>query len=144
MKRWRTWRIFRAMRPLARLFDSGRRRAAGSEDGRVDLGSFGWLPNRGDRTFMLEVRHKNGNISAFNYNTLDQAEFDPSDGISLTFYPCTKVKIVGRNLNDEVRPNVRLVAGILQHRVAWIHEADEPEAMLAPKDATVIEDVEVK
>jgi hypothetical protein len=145
MKRWRIWRIFRVMRPLARLFDSGRRRAAWSEDSRIDdLGSFGWLPDRGDRAFMLEVRHKTGDISAFNYSTLDQAEFDSSDGIKLTFYPCTTVKIAGRNINDEVRPNVRLFAGILRHRVPWIQEANEPTAMEAPKGATVIDEVEVK
>jgi hypothetical protein len=67
---------------------------AGSENSGIDdLGTFGWLPDRSDRAFMLEIRHKTGDISAFNYNTLEQAEFDPSDGIKLTFYSCTTVKI---------------------------------------------------
>jgi hypothetical protein len=143
MKRWYSWWIFGGKRPAARFGNSGHE--AAGVGGRIeDFGSFGWLPDSGDRAIMVEVRHKSGNISAFNYNTLDQAAFDPSDGITLTFYPRTTMTIVGRNLNDEVRPNVRLVAGILQHRVAWIHEADEPEAMLAPKDAVIIEEVNVK
>jgi hypothetical protein len=37
-----------------------------------------------------------------------------------------------------------LFAGVLRHRVSWIQEADEPTAMEAPKEATVIEEVEVK
>ena len=92
---------------------------------------------------MLEVRHRDGHISAFNYATLDRAEFDPSEGITLHFGGKT-VKIIGRNLNAEARPNVRLFNGLLRRRIPWIQVADEPTALKAPKDATVIEDVEVK
>jgi hypothetical protein len=54
------------------------------------------------------------------------------------------VKIAGRNLNAEVRPNIRLFAGILRHRVPWIQEADGTDVVQAPKDAVVIEEVKVK
>jgi hypothetical protein len=54
------------------------------------------------------------------------------------------ITIVGRNLNAESRPNVRLFAGFLRHRVPWIQEADGPTSHEAAKDAVVIEEVKVK
>jgi hypothetical protein len=54
------------------------------------------------------------------------------------------IKISGRNLNAESRPNVRLFAGILRHRVPWIQEMDEPAILEAAKDAVVIEEVKIK
>ncbi|HUY87562.1 MAG TPA: hypothetical protein VMV10_02390 [Pirellulales bacterium] len=74
---------------------------------------------------------------------LERAEFDPSEGITLRFGP-QKVKIAGRNLNGEVRPHVRLFAGIVRHRVPWIQEADQAAAMEAGRGATVVERVELK
>jgi hypothetical protein len=96
-----------------------------------------------DTAIMFEIRHRDGHITAFNYNVLDRAEFDPSDGITLKFAGA-QVRIIGRNLNIEARPHLRLFEGITRHRVPWIQVADEPTAMEAPKGATVIEDVEVK
>jgi hypothetical protein len=54
------------------------------------------------------------------------------------------VKIVGRNLNAETRPNVRLFNGILRHRVPWVQEADEPAGILADSKAPVIEQIVIK
>ena len=65
-----------------------------------------------------------------------------SHGITLHFGAET-VKISGRNLNFEVRSNLRLFAAIVRHRVPWIQEADEPTALEAPRDATVIEGIEM-
>jgi hypothetical protein len=77
------------------------------------------------------------------YSWLQSAEFDPSSGITLNFSGET-VTIKGRNLNTEARPNVRLFAGILRHRVPWIQEADGAAVIEAAKDAVVIEEVRVK
>ena len=74
---------------------------------------------------------------------LDCAEFDPSDGITLKFAG-TQVRIIGRNLNNEARPNLRLFEGITRRRVSWIQEADEPTIMESPSNAVVIETVDVK
>jgi len=52
--------------------------------------------------------------------------------------------IKGRNLGGEARPNIRLFAGILRHRVPWIQEADGTAVIQAAKDAVVIEEVKVK
>jgi hypothetical protein len=72
---------------------------------------------------MLELR-RNGNIVALTYAWLDRAKFDPSEGITLRF-GMEKVRIIGRNLNAEIRPNIRLLTGITRHRVPWVQEDDE-------------------
>ncbi len=108
-----------------------------------DLGAFGYLRGIRDRAVMLEIRHKDGRISAFGYAWLNSAEFDPSEGITLNFSGKT-VTLIGRNLNAECRPNVRLFASIVRHRVPWIQEADGQAAMQTSNGATVIEEVRVK
>ena len=107
-----------------------------------DLGAFGWLRGVRDRAVMLELRRKDGSAVALAYAWLERAEFDPSHGITLKF-GVDKVKITGRNLNAEARPNVRLFAGIVRHRVPWIQEADRPAAMAAGREAVVIERINV-
>ena len=102
-----------------------------------DLGAFGWLRGR-DRAIMLELRTKNGNIVAVGYSWLERVEFDPSEGIMLHMVG-QKIRIRGRNLNGDARPNVRLFQGITRHKVPWIQEADEPAELQAGKSATFIE-----
>lgn len=105
-----------------------------------DLGAFGWLRGTHERAAMLELRRKDGSIVAFAYAWLERAEFDPSEGILLRF-GMEKVKITGRNLNCEARPNIRLFSGIVRHRVPWIQEADQPVAMEAGRGTVVVEDI---
>src|ERR1700685_1700102 len=112
-------------------------------DGVEDLIAFGWLRGVQERAIMLEIRHKDGRITAKGYSWLQSAEFDPSTGITLNFSGET-VTIKGRNLGAEVRPNIRLFAGILRHRVPWIQEADGAAVIQAAKNAVVIEEVKVK
>jgi hypothetical protein len=112
-------------------------------DGVEDLVAFGWLRGVQERAIMLELRHKDGRITAKGYSWLQGAEFDPSSGITLNFSGET-VTIKGRNLGGEARPNIRLFAGIVRHRVPWIQEADGAAVMEAAKDAVVIEEVKVK
>lgn len=106
-----------------------------------DLGAFGWLRGVRDRAVMLELRKKDGNILAVGYAWLDKAEFDPSQGITLSLGG-QKITIRGRNLNTESRPNVRLFQGICRHRVPWIQEADEPTIMEAQNKGVLVEDIE--
>ena len=110
----------------------------GEEEPPADYGAFGWLRGSHERAAMLELRKKDGSIIAYPYAWLFPAKFNPSEGITLKF-GSEEVKIVGRNLNAEVRQGVRLFAGITRHRVPWIQEADEPAAMAAGKSATVVE-----
>ena len=106
-----------------------------------DLGAFGWLRGTRDRAVMLELRKKDGNILAVGYAWLDKAEFDPSQGITLSLGG-HKIVIRGRNLNQELRPNVRLFQGICRHRVPWIQEADEPAIMEAQNQGVLVEEIE--
>ncbi len=106
-----------------------------------DLGAFGWLRGVRDRAVMLELRKKDGNILAVGYAWLDKAEFDPSQGITLSLGG-QKITIRGRNLNAETVPNVRLFQGICRHRVPWIQEADEPAIMEAQNKGVQVEEID--
>lgn len=106
-----------------------------------DFSAFGFLRGARDRALMLELRKKDGNVIALGYAWLEKAEFDPSVGITLHF-GSQKITIRGRNLNAEIRPNVRLFQSLLRHRVPWIQEADEPAAMQAGKGDTLVERIE--
>src|ERR1700734_1887503 len=112
---------------------------AGSADGEVadDLGAFGWLRGVQDRALMLEIRQKDGRIAAKGYSWLQSADFDPSEGVTLNFSG-GRIRISGRNLNAAVRPNIRLFAGILRHRVPWIQEANGVDVLEGGKDKVVI------
>jgi len=109
----------------------------------VDLQAFGLLRGIRDRAIMLELRHKDGSIDGFPYAWLSRASFDPSEGITLRFGSET-VKITGRNLNAEVRPNVRLFDAIVRHRVPYIQEADGPTMLSSHRQAIVVESITVK
>ena len=86
-----------------------------------DLGSFGWLRGMRERATMLELRKKDGNITAIGYAWIEKIEFDPSHGI--TIHALGKAtKIEGQNLNTEVRPGVSLFQGLTRHRVTWVRE----------------------
>lgn len=106
-----------------------------------DLGAFGFLRGARERATMLELRRKNGDILAVGYGWLERADFNPSDGITLYAGGHT-VRIQGRNLNVECRPEVRLFSAICRHRVPWVQEADEPTSMEADERATVIDRIE--
>lgn len=114
---------------------------ADDSDIQDDLGAFGWLRGVRDRAIFIEFRSKDGGITAYPYHWLGPAEFNPSTGITLKFGTAT-VKIAGRNLNAQIRPNVRLFSGIVRQRVTWIQEADQAAIMTAGKGALVIEAIE--
>lgn len=109
----------------------------------LDAGFFGVLRGTSERAVMLELRKCDGSIMAFAYAWLERSSFNPSDGITL-FCGAWEITIAGRNLNREVRPNVRLFEAINRHRVPWLREADEADAMQAPESATVIESIDWK
>ena len=115
--------------------------AASDPEGTEDLVAFGWLRGARDRSVMLELRKKTGDILAIGYGWIDRIEFDPSRGVTLK---CggQEIRIKGRNLNGEVRPQVRLFQGLTRHRVPWVQEAGQASALIADKQAPVIESIE--
>lgn len=104
-----------------------------------DHGAFGWLRGVRDRAIMLEIRRKDGQIKAFGYAWLQQAEFDPAGIITLAF-PGTRVRLHGRNLNHG--SDARLFDGLLRHRVPFVQEADHAALLTTPPSAPLIERIE--
>ncbi|HEY4311657.1 MAG TPA: hypothetical protein VGN12_19580 [Pirellulales bacterium] len=129
---------------IGRIAEGGMRRTAGEpvdhEEYADDLGSFGWLRGVRERAMMLELRKKDGNILAVSYSWLERIEFDPSVGITL-IVGGRQVRIMGRNLNGEVRPNVRLFEGIVRHRVPWVRQAVELALSKEHPAETVVESI---
>ena len=105
-----------------------------------DLVSFGYLRGTRERAVMLELRKRDGNIHAVGYSWLERAELDLSTGIIL-HVAGEKIRIKGRDLNSEVRPNVRLFQGIIRHRVAWIQEADHAAVMESRGKGLLVESI---
>jgi hypothetical protein len=54
------------------------------------------------------------------------------------------VSITGLYPNAEARPNVRLFAGIVRHRVPWIQEAGGPTEMVAATGTAIVDSISVK
>ena len=124
---------------------SGRLASANSapeeSDGAEDYGAFAILRGVRDFARFLQLRMKDGSMIAIGYAWLERVEFQPP---SITLHFTTqRVTIIGRNLNSEIRPNVRLLDGLLRHRVPWLQQADAATVMEADHRATVIESVEV-
>ena len=127
----------RAGRLIDDRFDLAPPADSGSVD---DFQSFGWLRGIRDRATMLELRKKSGDVMAIGYNWIERVEFNPTDGITLHIHG-DKILIKGRNLNAEIRPEVRLFQGIARHRIAWVQEADRPGSLNGGDRATIIEEI---
>lgn len=121
----------------SRMDDSDPMTLRGEPDATDDCGAFGWLRGVRDRALMLELRKRNGNVLALGYSWLERVEFDPSDGIMLSFVG-QRILIKGQNLNTEIRTNVRLFQGIINHRVPWIGESTHKESALFAHQSMVI------
>ena len=89
---------------------------------------------------MLELRKKSGDVLAIGYQWIERVEFNPTDGITLHIHG-DKICIKGRNLNAEIRPEVRLFQGIARHRVAWVQEADRSGSLNGGERATIVEEI---
>jgi hypothetical protein len=94
---------------------------ASDPDAAETIGCFGW--HRGTRDFpkMLELRKKDGSITAVGYAWIERVDYDPDRGITIHALGQT-LRITGHNLNAETRPAVRLYQGIVRHRVGWVEE----------------------
>jgi hypothetical protein len=116
---------------------------ARSENGEdaESFGSFGFTRGVRDRAIALELRQKTGRILAVPYSFIGKFEFDPATGIVL-HCGSQLIRIKGRNLNGEIRPNVRLFVGLTRFRVPWIQEAERAASMQAGKDGVVVDTIE--
>ncbi len=105
-----------------------------------DLGVFGFLRGSRERATMLELRKRDGHVLAVCYGMFE-VEFDPSEGITLHFAD-RKIKIKGRNLNAEAKPNVKLFEVICRHKAPWLREASESEQLSAGESEPLIESID--
>lgn len=104
------------------------------------FGAFGWLRGTRERALMLELRKRDGAVTAIGYAWIERVEWDPSAGITLHALGRT-FRITGRNLNAEARPHIRLFAGITRHKVPWVQEADRATILAADERAVVVESI---
>jgi RNase P/RNase MRP subunit p29 len=126
---------------LGRTMDDRFDPAPSADSGGVDdFHSFGWLRGIRERATMLELRKKSGDVMAIGYSWIERVEFNPTEGITLHVHG-EKIRIKGRNLNAETRPEVRLLQGIARHRVAWVQEADRPGNVNGGERATIVEEI---
>jgi hypothetical protein len=106
-----------------------------------DLGAYGFLRGTTDRSEMLELRKKTGNIRAIQYGWISKIDFDPSAGITL-YAGDETIRITGRNLNRIRGDQTTLLGGIFRHRVPWVRESDQSSALQADKETVVVEKIE--
>jgi hypothetical protein len=105
------------------------------------FGCFAWLRGMRERAVSLELRRKSGAVLSIPYAYISSIEFEPSGLITLSV-GAESICIKGRNLNSEIRPNVRLFEGISRQRVPWVQEADRPMSLKAERDTVVVESIE--
>jgi hypothetical protein len=103
-----------------------------------DLGRFGILRGPRERSPSIELRKANGKVLALGYHTIDDMEFDPTDGITLKAGKRT-IRLKGRNLGRELRPNIPLITALATHRLAWVQEVGKTDQLTAPKDQPMVE-----
>jgi hypothetical protein len=108
-----------------------------------DMGAFAILRGVRDFARFLELRKNDGSVVAIGYSWLERIEYDGGHRMTLRFTNQV-VNILGRNLNAEIRPNVRLLDGLVRHRVPWVREFSERDALVADKRSLVIEEIELE
>jgi hypothetical protein len=84
---------------------------------------------------MLEMWFAIGDIRAFEYTLIDEALFDPSEGVTLRFGR-QRVIIKGQRL----RPHF---GGIVRHAVRWICEAERNQAFGIAENDPIAESIRV-
>ncbi|MGE3424817.1 MAG: hypothetical protein AB7N24_22445 [Dehalococcoidia bacterium] len=132
------------------LLDKYKRHPGGEPDSKVvrlhdedapdNLGCFGFLRGVGDRAISLELRKLSGHVLAVSYAYILRFEYRPEEGITLCL-PDRSIRIRGSRLNTEIR-SVRLLDGLIRHRVPWLAEVPRNQALAAGEDQVVIEAIE--
>lgn len=95
---------------------------------------------RAERPTRLEIREKNGNSRSLPYSSLEYIDFNPSEGLTLTFSTC-KVELKGQNLG-------RLYDALNGHAVKCVlvapgKRSDDDEGT-TPKGPTIVESCRIE
>lgn len=105
-------------------------------DAAEDYACFGWLRGVRERALMLELRKLDGRVMAVGYAWLERVEYEPEAGITL-FLPGLTVKVKGSGPNTTLPSGVRLLDGLLRHRVPWLAESGRAEALHGRQTVTI-------
>lgn len=77
---------------------------------------------------------------AIAYSWIERAEFNPTEGITLHMHG-DRIRIKCRNLNAEVRAEVRLFQGITRYRVIWVPESCTAHSIERGVQSTIVEEI---
>ena len=93
------------------------------DDGEVidGVGCFGVLRGVRDRAPAIEFRRKTGAVLILAYSYIEKGEFDPSNGMTIRSGSMT-IRLKGKNLTADIRPNMRLTTALASQRLAWVQE----------------------
>jgi hypothetical protein len=114
--------------------------------GEGECRAFGFLRGLHDRSQMLELRLRDGNVDAYPNACLASVRFNPSVGMLLKYTGdvVTLVLIRGSNLDAIVTPgNVCLTLGVYRHRIVWVKEMAEDELRQAKDGEPTIDRIEL-
>jgi hypothetical protein len=114
--------------------------------GEGECRAFGYLRGLHDRSQMLELRLRDGNVDAYPNACLASIRFNPSVGLLLKYTGdvVTLVLVRGSNLDAMVsQGNVCLTLGIYRQRIVWIREMDEDELRQAKDGEPTIDRIEI-
>lgn len=106
------------------------------------LGCFGILRGIRDRAPAIELRRKTGAVLVVSYSYIEKMEFDPTNGVTLRSGG-QSIRLKGRNLAADIRPNIRLITALASQRLAWVQEVGKPDlVMAAASQIPVVEAIE--
>jgi hypothetical protein len=125
---------------FAERFATAAEPQAAESEQEENAGAFGFLRGARERALMLEFRLKDGRALALSYALLDQASFDPSDGIRLKFSG-QEIRLAGRLLNERSGPSAPLFDAIVRHRVTWIKESSRAELLETRPNVLIVESI---
>lgn len=109
-----------------------------------DLGCFGFLRGVRDRAIMLELRKKDGTVTAMAYAYIERIAYcpdGPNEGITI-YGAGQKIRMSGRNLNAQSRDGEGLFGALTRHRVPWVREADRMASIAADTQQAEIDFIE--
>ncbi|MFT3686370.1 MAG: hypothetical protein QM783_15860 [Phycisphaerales bacterium] len=106
------------------------------------LGCFGVLRGIRDRAPAIEFRRKTGAVLVVAYSYIEKMEFDPTAGMTIRS-GATTIRIKGKHLAADIRPNMRLTTAFALQRLAWAQEMDKAALTLpGSEQVPVVESID--
>lgn len=120
---------------------------ADNDNGEASCGAFGYLRGLRDQSAAIEFRFRAGHSMWFPYNSMGPWQYNPSEGLLLTFNSNAVyvVLIRGSNLAKPLNEGaINLThAGLQRHRVLFVREMSEDEIRKVGDNGPTIDSIEV-